>query len=142
MLNWTIKKFKTYTLNINEHPYFLVTLSIVPLLTLISIFLFVTKIINFFYCLKLFHRNIKFIKRLLFKLKNYFVSSSFLTDIENITLLKEYVLELNFIINNKNRLEFLESTFETTRFEYLLTSEEQIDVFLELIWEQIFILVN
>ena len=51
MNNLNIKKFKTYTLNINEHPYFLVTPSIIPFLTSISIFFFVTEIINFFYCL-------------------------------------------------------------------------------------------
>jgi hypothetical protein len=51
MNNLDIKKVKNYTLNINEHPYFLVTPSIVPLLTSISIYLFVTEIINFFYCL-------------------------------------------------------------------------------------------
>ena len=40
---------KNFILNIQEHPYFLVTPSIIPALTSISIFFFVTEIVNFFY---------------------------------------------------------------------------------------------
>lgn len=48
MLNTINNKFN---LNIQEHPYFLVTPSIIPTLTSISVLFFVTEIVNFFYFL-------------------------------------------------------------------------------------------
>jgi hypothetical protein len=49
-------------------------------------------------------KSINFIKRFLFKLNNFLVSSSFLTDLENITLLKDYVLEMKSI--HQGQVEF------------------------------------
>lgn len=50
-----IKIIKTindkFNLNIQKHPYFLVTPSIIPTLTSISALFFVTEIVNFFYFL-------------------------------------------------------------------------------------------
>ena len=40
-----------FNLNVQEHPYFLVTPSIIPTLTSISALFFVTEIVNFFYFL-------------------------------------------------------------------------------------------
>ena len=47
MIN-AIKKIN-FNLNLQEHPYFLVTPSIIPTLTSISALFFVTEIVNFFY---------------------------------------------------------------------------------------------
>ena len=44
----SIKNIK-FNLNLQEHPYFLVTPSIIPTLTSISVLFFVTEIVNFSY---------------------------------------------------------------------------------------------
>ena len=129
MNNLNIKKFKTYTFNINEHPYFLVTPSIIPFLTSISIFFFVTEIINFFYCLsKIFILILSFLtfsfilfewffifllkKFHLFK-KNFFkiffpiFNTSFLVDLDTETLLEIKKLILNIAILHIKQIELL-----------------------------------
>jgi cytochrome c oxidase subunit 3 len=49
-----LSSIKKFNLNTQEHPYFLVTPSIVPMLTSISIFLFVSEVVNFFYSFSYF----------------------------------------------------------------------------------------
>ena len=50
-------------------------------------------------------KSINFIKRLLFKLNNFFISSSFLTDHEQLTLVKELVVEIK--VRHLNELTLL-----------------------------------
>jgi len=129
MNNLNIKKFKTYTFNINEHPYFLVTPSIIPFLTSISIFFFVTEIINFFYCLsKIFILILSFLtfsfilfewffifllkKFQLFKRKFYKIffpifNTGFLSDLDKENLLEIKKLILDIQILHIKQIEFL-----------------------------------
>ena len=129
MNNLNIKKFKTYTFNINEHPYFLVTPSIIPFLTSISIFFFVTEIINFFYCLsKIFILILSFLtfsfilfewffifllkKFQLFK-RNFYkfffpiFNTGFLSDLDKENLLEIKKLILDIQILHIKQIEFL-----------------------------------
>ena len=49
MISFYSNKISLNKFNINEHPYFLVTPSIIPTLTSICALFFVTEIVNFFY---------------------------------------------------------------------------------------------
>ena len=77
---------------------------------------------SIFYYLLSFQKNSKLIKKLLSKLKNYFVSSSFLTDHEQITLVKELVMEIR--VSHLKELNLL--------FEFI--EQKNNPIFLLLLW--------